>query len=139
LQVAPGSSPLTFVNIWTVGDHDKQQQLLSAMKADVAEIISKPGSRGMAFHSSTDGTRVAVYAQWDSLEAFNQGIANDPTAQGNRVKLAQFGEPNANTYSIFLWLQRRPERQDHLSRTRGLSINANRGGRHEDSALERFK
>ena len=100
LQIAPGSSPLTFVNIWTVGDHDKQQQLLSAMKADVAEIISKPGSRGMAFHSSTDGTRVAVYAQWDSLEAFNQGIANDPTAQGNRVKLAQFGEPNANTYSV---------------------------------------
>jgi pimeloyl-ACP methyl ester carboxylesterase/heme-degrading monooxygenase HmoA len=100
IPIEAGSTLLTFVNIWTVEDRDKQQKLLSAMKEDVAEIISKPGSLGMAFHSSKDGTRVAVYAQWDSLEAFNQGIANDPAAQANRAKLAQLGEPNANTYSV---------------------------------------
>jgi pimeloyl-ACP methyl ester carboxylesterase/heme-degrading monooxygenase HmoA len=100
MPIEAGSTLLTFVNIWAVEDRDKQQKLLSAMKEDVAEIISKPGSVGMAFHASTDGMRVAVYAQWGSLEAFNQGIANDPAAQANRAKLAQLGEPNANNYSV---------------------------------------
>jgi pimeloyl-ACP methyl ester carboxylesterase/heme-degrading monooxygenase HmoA len=100
MPIEAGSTFLTFVNIWTVGDRDKQEKLLIAMKEDVVGIISKPGSRGMAFFSSTDGSRVAVYAQWDSLEAFNQGIANDTAAQANRAKLAQLGEPSANTYSV---------------------------------------
>jgi pimeloyl-ACP methyl ester carboxylesterase/heme-degrading monooxygenase HmoA len=100
MQIESGASFITFVNIWTVEDHEKQQHLLSAMKDDVAEIISKPGARGLALHSSVDGKRVAVYAQWDSLEAFNEGIANDPAAQANRAKLAQLGVPQANTYSV---------------------------------------
>src|ERR1700722_680222 len=100
IPIEPGSTPLTFVNIWTTTDRDQQQKLLSAMKDDADEITSKPGSRGMAFHTSIEGNRVAVYAQWDSLESFNQGIANDVKTQANRAKLAQFGEPNANTYSV---------------------------------------
>jgi pimeloyl-ACP methyl ester carboxylesterase/heme-degrading monooxygenase HmoA len=100
MQIEPGAALLTFVNIWTVEGRDKQQKLLSSMKDEVAEVTSKAGSRGMAFHSSVDGKRVAVYAQWDSLEAFDQGIAKDPAAQANRARLAQFGEPAANTYSV---------------------------------------
>ena len=100
MRIEPGLARVTFVNVWTVEDRDEQQKLLSAMKDEVAEITSKRGSRGMAFHVSIDGKRIAVYAQWDSLEAFNQGIANDPTVQANRARLAQFGEPNANTYRV---------------------------------------
>ena len=74
--------------------------LLSAMKTEAAEITSKPGIRGMAFHRSIDGKRVAVYAQWDSLEAFNRGITEDPTAMASRARLAQFGKPSANTYTV---------------------------------------
>ena len=100
MRIEPGLARVTFVNVWTVQNRDKQQKLLSAMKDEVAEITSKPGSGGMAFHTSIDGKRITVYAQWDSLETFNRGIANDPTAQANRVRLAQFGEPNANTYRV---------------------------------------
>jgi pimeloyl-ACP methyl ester carboxylesterase/heme-degrading monooxygenase HmoA len=110
LRIEPGSKRVTFVNVWTAKDRDRHKELLSAMKDDAAEITLKNGSRGMAFHSSIDGERVVVYAQWDSLEAFNQGIANDAKAQANRAKLAQFGEPNANTYrvdSVHLPLARR--------------------------------
>ena len=100
MRIEPGSKRVTFVNIWTVKDRDRHQKLLSAMKDDAAEITSKTGSRGMAFLAGIDGKRLVVYAQWDSLEAFNQGIANDAKAQANRAKLAQFGEPNANTYRV---------------------------------------
>jgi pimeloyl-ACP methyl ester carboxylesterase/heme-degrading monooxygenase HmoA len=100
MRIEPGTTRVTFVNIWTVADRDQQQKLLSAMKDDAAEITAKPGSGGMAFHASVDGKRIAVYAQWDSLESFNQGVANDATAQANRTRLAQFGEPNANTYRV---------------------------------------
>jgi heme-degrading monooxygenase HmoA len=78
MRIEPGATRVTFVNIWTVEDRDKQQKLLSAMKEDVAEIISKPGSLGMAFHSSTDGTRVAVYAQWSALEVFIRALPTTP-------------------------------------------------------------
>ncbi len=100
MQIEPDSTRLTFVNVWTVADRDTQQKLLSAMKGDAAEITAKPGSHGMAFHTSIDGKRLVVYAQWDSLEFFNQGIANDAAAQANRSRLAQFGEPDANTYRV---------------------------------------
>ena len=100
MQIEPGVSLITFVNIWTVEDRDKQQQLLSAMKDDVHEIISKPGARGLALHFSVDGKRVAAYAKWDSLEAFNRGITEYPTAMASRARLAQFGEPSANTYTV---------------------------------------
>jgi pimeloyl-ACP methyl ester carboxylesterase/heme-degrading monooxygenase HmoA len=100
MRIEPGSKQVTFVNVWTVKDRDRHQKLLSAMKDDAAEVTSKPGSRGMAFHASIDGKRLVVYAQWDSLEAFNQGIADDAKAQANRAKLAQFGEPSANTYRV---------------------------------------
>ena len=100
MQINPGNPPITMVNIWTVADDDKQRLLLSAMKTEAAEITSKPGIRGMAFHRSIDGKRVAVYAQWDSLEAFNRGITEDPTAMASRARLAQFGEPSANTYAV---------------------------------------
>ena len=100
MQINPGNPPMTMVNIWTVADDDKQHLLLSAMKTEASEITSKPGIRGMAFHRSIDGKRVAVYAQWDSLEAFNRGITEDPTAMASRARLAQFGEPTANTYTV---------------------------------------
>jgi pimeloyl-ACP methyl ester carboxylesterase/heme-degrading monooxygenase HmoA len=100
MQIEPGSTRITFVNIWTVADRDQQQKLLSAMKEETREITAKLGSRGMALHTRIDGKRLVVYAQWDSLEAFNQGIANDASAQANRERLAQFGEPNANTYPV---------------------------------------
>lgn len=100
MQINPGNPPITMVNIWTVADDDKQHLLLSAMKTEASEITSKPGIRGMAFHRSIDGKRVAVYAQWDSLEAFNRGITEDPTAMASRARLAQFGEPSANTYTV---------------------------------------
>jgi pimeloyl-ACP methyl ester carboxylesterase/heme-degrading monooxygenase HmoA len=100
MRIESGSKRVTFVNVWTVKDRDRHQKLLSAMKDEAAEITSKPGSRGMVFHASIDGKHIVVYAQWDSLEAFNQGIANDAKAQANRAKLAQFGEPNANTYQV---------------------------------------
>lgn len=100
IEIEPSRSLITFVNVWTVEDSNKQWLLLSAMKDDVAEIISKPGARGLAIHSSLDGKRVAVYAQWDSLQAFNEGISNDPAAQANRAKLAQLGVPEANIYSV---------------------------------------
>ena len=100
MPIEAGSTVITFVNIWRVEDRDKQQQLLSAIRGDVAKIISKPGARGLVLHSSVDGKRVAVYAQWDSLEDFTEGIVNDPAAQANRSKLAQLGVPQANTYSV---------------------------------------
>lgn len=100
MQINPGNPPLTMVNIWAVDDRAKQNALLSAMKTEAPEITSKPGMLGMAFHRSIDGKRVAVYAQWVSLEAFNRGIAEDSTAMASRARLAQFGEPSANTYTV---------------------------------------
>jgi heme-degrading monooxygenase HmoA len=91
---------MTFVNIWIVPGQEQQQELLAAMKEESAALVSKPGSRGMALHTSFDGTRIAVYAMWDSLETFEASVSHNATAQENRAKLARFGEPNANNYRL---------------------------------------
>jgi len=91
---------VTFVNLWILAAEEQQQKLLSAMIGDTAAIISKRGSRGMAYHTSFDGTRLVVYAQWDTLEAFDNAITNSAVALENRNTLARFGEPNANTYRL---------------------------------------
>jgi quinol monooxygenase YgiN len=73
MRIEPGLARVTFVNVWTVQDRDKQQKLLSAMKDEVAEITSKSGSRGMAFHTSIDGKRITVYAHGIPLKPSIKG------------------------------------------------------------------
>jgi hypothetical protein len=78
----------------------RQRSLLAKMKSEAAAITTKPGSQGIALHTSLDGTRLIVYAIWDSIGVFTTAIANNEEAIANRNILAQYGESSANTYRV---------------------------------------
>ena len=100
LAIEPTPDRLVFVNIWTVLGKEQQSDLLSAMKEEAPAMVAKPGSRGMALHRSLDGRRIAVYAAWESMGAFESAMTQNSEAQEGREQLRKFGEYRANTYRV---------------------------------------
>ena len=69
--------PLTFINVFTV-DPAKQDELVDLLaRATEASVRQAPGFLSARLHRSLDGTKVTMYAQWQSLEAY-QAMREDP-------------------------------------------------------------
>ena len=70
---------LTLINIFTVEPSNQQQLVELLTKASQDSVIKIPGFISAALHKSMDGTKVAMYAQWRSLEDY-QKMRNNPQA-----------------------------------------------------------
>jgi len=69
--------PLTLINIFTV-DPAKQKELMDVLvRATEAFVRHAPGFISARLHRSLDGTKVAMYAQWQSREAY-EAMRRDP-------------------------------------------------------------
>ncbi len=83
---------LTLINVFTV-EPAKQQELVTLLiHATESSVRYTAGFISASLHRSLDGTRVAMYAQWRSLDDY-QAMRNNPTASPymqQAVALAQF-------------------------------------------------
>ena len=83
---------LTLINVFTV-EPAKQQELVALLiHATQSSVRHAKGFISASLHRSLDGTRVAMYAQWRSVEDY-QAMRNNPTASPymqQAVALAQF-------------------------------------------------
>ena len=70
---------LTLINIFTVEPSNQQQLVELLIKASQDSVIKIPGFISAALHKSIDGTKVAMYAQWRSIEDY-QKMRNNPQA-----------------------------------------------------------
>ena len=70
---------LTLINIFTVEPSNQQQLVELLTKASNDSVIKIPGFISAALHKSIDGTKVAMYAQWRSIEDY-QKMRNNPQA-----------------------------------------------------------
>src|ERR1700744_3244997 len=67
---------LTLINVFTV-DASNQQKLIDLLSlATESSVRNIPGFISAALHRSMDGTRVVMYAQWESVEAYQKMRAN---------------------------------------------------------------
>ena len=67
---------ITFINVFTV-DPEKQQQLVDLLtQATESSVRHVPGFISASLHRSLDGTKVAMYAQWHSIEDYQAMRAN---------------------------------------------------------------
>ena len=68
--IAENSGLATFINTFTV--EPPNQQALVDLLAHATETIVRhvPGFVSAALHRSTDGTKVTMYAQWQSAEHY---------------------------------------------------------------------
>jgi quinol monooxygenase YgiN len=69
------------------------------MHGNIDLLRAKPGFISMTLHSSVDGKRIAVYAQWASHAALHDAIS-DPAAIAAHDRMAQIGTPDGTLYTL---------------------------------------
>jgi len=78
---------------------EQQQSLIEAIKGFLETVKTQPGFVSANLHQSTDGVKVANYAQWSDMDAF-QGFRSDRQIQAKAAKLFEFPTPDSHVYEI---------------------------------------
>ena len=77
--ISANNNFLTLINVFTV-DPSNQQKLVDLLILATEGSVSKvAGFISSSLHKSIDGTKVAMYAQWRSMEDY-QEMRNNPIA-----------------------------------------------------------
>ena len=61
---------VTLINVFTVQKENQQQLIDLLTQATNTSIKNVPGFISASLHRSLDGTKVTMYAQWKSVEAY---------------------------------------------------------------------
>src|SRR5260370_37894567 len=90
--ISKSNKLLTLINVFTV-EPTKQHELVELLTlATQSSVRHFTGFISATLHRSLDGTKVAMYAQWRSVEDY-QAMRNNPTASPymqQAVALAKF-------------------------------------------------
>jgi len=92
------NSLTTVIIIFRV-EPEQQQELITAIKEFLNVVQTQPGFVSANLHQSTDGEKVANYAQWSDREAFEAFRANQEVQQ-RASKLFEFATPDSHVYEI---------------------------------------
>jgi quinol monooxygenase YgiN len=75
--ISDGQDSITLINVFAVAPAD-QQRLVDLLTSATDGIVNDaPGFISSTLHRSLDGTRVAMYARWRSIEDY-QAMRSDP-------------------------------------------------------------
>ena len=88
----------TVIIIFTVKP-EQQQELIEAIKEFLETVKTQPGFVSANLHKSTDGVKVANYAQWSSIKEF-EAFRNNKQVQAKAAKLFEFDTPDSHVYEI---------------------------------------
>jgi rifampin ADP-ribosylating transferase len=72
LAIAPGSRPMTAINVFSVAPEHQALVLDLLTQATERHIRHVPGFVGAALHRGLDGTQVTMYAQWATPEDYDR-------------------------------------------------------------------
>ena len=90
---------VTLINIFSV-EPAKQQQLVDLLiQATETSMRHLPGFISANIHRSLDGTKVANYAQWRSVEDF-QAMQKNPAAKPHMEKAAALAKFEPGLYEV---------------------------------------
>jgi heme-degrading monooxygenase HmoA len=95
---------ITQINIFTVPEGG-QQALIDHLAEAAAYARQEPGWLSASLHRSLDGTRVANYAQSESLDAARAVVAR-LTEAGFIDRNRRFGEAHPGLYEVAMTLER---------------------------------
>jgi quinol monooxygenase YgiN len=97
--IRAGDDGVTFVQVWNVDGPEAQKRWLAVMHESIQILQRKPGFVTMNLHTSIDGNRIAVYAQWASPETLEAAI-NDPAAKAAHDQMAKIGGSDGSLYTV---------------------------------------
>ncbi|MEM7761058.1 MAG: antibiotic biosynthesis monooxygenase [Cyanobacteria bacterium P01_A01_bin.40] len=92
------NSLLTVIIIFSIKP-EQQEALIKAIREFLSTVATQPGFVSANLHRSTDGVKVANYAQWSSKSAFEAFRSNE-AVQKQAAKLFEFDRPDSHVYEI---------------------------------------
>jgi quinol monooxygenase YgiN len=92
------NSLTTVIIIFTVKP-EEQQKLIDTIREFLATVATQPGFVSANLHKSLDGVKVANYAQWNSIEAF-EAFRNNQEIQAKAAGLSEFDISDSHVYEI---------------------------------------
>ena len=97
--ISAESGVITFVQIWRMKSKAHQERWLETMHSRIGILTRQPGFLSMSLHTSLNGDRTAVYAQWINESALNAAI-NLPEAKLSHDEMARWGESDGLIYRV---------------------------------------
>ena len=89
---------LTLINVFTV-EPAKQQELVDLLARATETVRHVPGFVSATLHRSLDGTKVAMYAQWRSVEDY-QAMRENPAAIPYMQQALAFAKFEPGMYEV---------------------------------------
>jgi len=77
--IAENTELVTLINVFTVEPANQQELVALLERATDTSVRHVPGFVSAALHSSVDGTKVTMYAQWKSAEHY-RAMRSNPIA-----------------------------------------------------------
>ncbi|HHP7231979.1 MAG TPA: antibiotic biosynthesis monooxygenase family protein [Xenococcaceae cyanobacterium] len=88
----------TVIIIFSV-EPSQQDDLIAVIREFLETVKTQPGFVSANLHKSTDGVKVANYAQWASIQEF-EAFRNNAAVQQKAEPLFTFGQPDSHVYEI---------------------------------------
>ena len=102
-KIAENTGFVTFINVFTVEPVNQQELLTLLASATDTSVRHVPGFVSAALHRSVDGTKVTMYAQWQSVEHY-QAMRSNPVASpylDQALAIAKFDPGMYNVVRVF--------------------------------------
>jgi len=97
--ISPENNYLTLINVFTV-DPANQQKLVDLLTLATNGSVNKvKGFISASLHRSLDSTKVTMYAQWQSMQDY-QNMRNNPTASPYLEQALQFATFEPGMYEV---------------------------------------
>ncbi|WP_042273088.1 antibiotic biosynthesis monooxygenase family protein [Paraburkholderia heleia] len=101
--IAENTEFVTLINVFTVEPANQQELVNLLARATDTSVRHVPGFISAALHSSVDGTKVTMYAQWQSVEHY-RAMRSNPVASPyleQALAIAKFDPGMYNVVKIF--------------------------------------
>jgi quinol monooxygenase YgiN len=77
--ISTKSGAITLINVFTVEPANQRRLIELLTEATEVSVRRAPGFVSASLHRSKDGTKVTIYAQWQSIDHY-QAMRQDPVA-----------------------------------------------------------
>ncbi|MCP4640571.1 MAG: antibiotic biosynthesis monooxygenase [bacterium] len=91
------NQPITIINVIAVDEKDQDRLVTTIADACDTVMRKQPGFLSARAFKSLDGCHIAVQAEWESVEAFQNGSKN-PDVLATMRAVAEAGQPEWHLY-----------------------------------------
>jgi len=99
ITISKQNKYLTLINVFTVEPVNQQKLIDLLTLAAKSSVQNITGFISSGLHRSLDGTKVTMYAQWRSMEDY-QNMRNNPTASPFLQEALEIAKFNPGMYEV---------------------------------------